>query len=163
MSKITKITCFTKLKWKTFQFNQFCLNLFWNNNRFLYDRLIVTKNKPISQQKWTNEINPVNFDWQKIYSLHFKVTTDLKLLWLQYRINLRFLRTNHFCFKIANIDDNQCPFSINTGTNLEISYCQMYLILYLSRVNCICMHVKWNNKKHCAKYRRCEEDCNLLI
>ena len=72
--------------------------------------LNANQDTPTAQQKWSNELLPENFKWDKIYSLPFKITKYTNLRWFQYRLVHRILATNTFLCKIGIKQDNRCSF-----------------------------------------------------
>ena len=77
----------------------------------MYNILINNNSVPTSQAKWQMNFYDINEQtWSTIYENPFKVTSNTKLQWLQFRINHRILRTKEFLYKIGIDDDPKCTF-----------------------------------------------------
>ena len=63
-------------------------------------------------KKYNEAFNTETFhlDWERIYSLHFKVTLDTKLREFQYKILHRICYTNDMLFKFRIVDSPLCYF-----------------------------------------------------
>ena len=82
-------------------------------SRSLYERLIsIISSKPTAIKKYNEAFNMETFhlDWERIYSLPFKVTLDTKLREFQYKILHRICYTNDMLFKFRIVDSPLCYF-----------------------------------------------------
>ena len=72
----------------------------------MYSLLIKNNTVPRSQQKWQTsfDFEIMGNTWDNIYINPFRLTSDTKLHWFQFRVNHRILTTNTFLAKI-NIND----------------------------------------------------------
>ena len=76
-------------------------------------------------------------DWYSICKRPFKITTDTKLQWFQYRINNNIIATNSFLYKINIRPDELCSFCQEQVETIRHLFCQ-------------CNHVKpfWKRLEH---------------
>ena len=82
-------------------------------SRSLYERLISKiSTKPTAMKKCNEAFNTETFhlDWERIYSLPFKVAVDTKLREFQYKIRHRICYTNDMLFKFRIVDSPLCYF-----------------------------------------------------
>ena len=56
---------------------------------------------------------------QKIYSLPFRVTKEIKLTIFQYKIIHNFLYTNYILYKMKKVENPHCPFCINVDQTVS--------------------------------------------
>ena len=73
---------------------------------------------PTAQKKWNNVLLlPETFQWHRVYTLPYKVTSDTNIRWFQYRLVQKILSTNSFLYKIGITQNNTCSFcKIDTET-----------------------------------------------
>lgn len=66
----------------------------------------------MGKEKWSKHFVITEKQWVSIVHLPFKITSDSKLQWLQYRMIHYILTTNNFMYKIGNMDTctNLCTF-----------------------------------------------------
>ena len=90
--------------------------------KMFYDIFIKSRyNRPISEIKWDTKLN-LGFDqvwWKKVNTLIPKVTKDVKLRWLQFRIVHRILSTNSYLFRIGILTSDVCSFCSETIETIE--------------------------------------------
>ena len=79
-----------------------------------------------SSSKWENQLDTVitSNDWYSICKRPFKVTTDTKLQWFQYRINNNIIATNTFLYKINIRSDELCSFCQKQVETIRHLFCQ---------------------------------------
>ena len=56
---------------------------------------------------------------QKIYSLPFRVTKEIKLTIFQYKIIHNFLYTNYILYKMKKVENPHCPFCTNVDQTVS--------------------------------------------
>ena len=70
--------------------------------------------------KWQNELNLLqNLEWNKTFSLPFKITRDTNLRWFQVRINYRILGTNNLLFKMNIRVNDLYTFRLNEKETIK--------------------------------------------
>ena len=82
-------------------------------SKSLYDSFVAKISSIPTAQKKYNEAfstHTSQLDWEKIYLLPFKTTSDTKLREFQYRILNRILYTNKMLFKFKKVDSPFCGF-----------------------------------------------------
>ena len=91
-----------------------------------YCVLIRKVKRTKSSSKWENELDTVitSNDWHSICKRPFKVTTDTKLQWFQYRINNNIIATNMFLYKINIRSDELCSFCQKQVETIRHLFCQ---------------------------------------
>ena len=100
----------------------------------MYSLLIENNTVPRSQQKWQNsfDFEITDNSWDKIYINPFRLTSDTKLQWFQFRIcNHRILTTNTFLAKINVTDNPLCNLCKEERESLEhlLWYCNKTQLL----------------------------------
>ena len=82
--------------------------------RKIYANFISTNsniNKPKHQVKWERVLTlSEDFNWNKHFSIIYKVTKDTKLHWFQFRIFHRILATNSYLYTIHKVNSESCTF-----------------------------------------------------
>ncbi|CAH3165435.1 unnamed protein product, partial [Porites evermanni] len=63
--------------------------------------------------KWRKRFPDVQFDWNSIHSLSFKVSLETKIREFQYKVLNNIVFTNEKLFKIKMTDSPQCTFCKN--------------------------------------------------
>ena len=80
-------------------------------SKSLYNAFTMAKQTPPSAQKrFQDQFPDVQFDWNEIYLLSFKVSLETKIREFQYRVLNNIVFTNEKLFKIKMIDSSQCTF-----------------------------------------------------
>jgi hypothetical protein len=73
--------------------------------------LVNNKQHPTSHDEWKHELLlPETFEWKKVYTTVYKITSDTNLRYFQYKLINRILATNTFLTKNGIEDDNTCSF-----------------------------------------------------
>ena len=89
-------------------------------SKSLYNAFKMAKQTPPSAQKrFQDQFPDVQFDWNEIYSLSFKVSLETKIREFQYKVLNNIVFTNEKLFKIKIIDSPQCTFCKNEIESLE--------------------------------------------
>ena len=74
----------------------------------MYSKYVISLKSEIkAHEKWDQELDE-NVDWKNKLKAYFDITKDTKLLWFQYRINLRILATNKYLYKIKVRENPFC-------------------------------------------------------
>jgi hypothetical protein len=100
---------------------------------------LIDKNKntpPTSKKRWIDLYDDMNLDdelWQMIYETPFKITKNVKILMVQYKLIHRILAVNHNLKKWKRIDDDQCEVCGKCDTLEHFIYeCPDTLALWVS-------------------------------
>ena len=72
---------------------------------------------------------------QKIYSLPFLVTKEIKLSMFQYKIIHNILYTNAILYKMKKVQEPFCPYCTNVEQTVNLSNCSFLLVLAYSLVS----------------------------
>ena len=83
-----------------------------HSNKYLYDLQLNTEVniKNNSEEKWDNELERENTEWNKIYMVPIICTIYIKLREFQYKFLKRIVPTNTFLFKCKISNSNLCEF-----------------------------------------------------
>ena len=89
-------------------------------SKSLYNAFKMAKQTPPpAQKRFQDEFPDVQFDWNSIYSLSFKVSLETKIREFQYKVLNNIVFTNEKLFKIKMTDSPQCTFCKNEIESLE--------------------------------------------
>ena len=89
-------------------------------SKSLYNAFKMAKQTPSSAQKrFQDQFPDVQFDWNEIYSLSFKLSLETKIREFQYKVLNNIVFTNEKLFKIKMIDSPQYTFCKNEIESLE--------------------------------------------
>ena len=93
-------------------------------SKSLYNAFTMAKQTPPSAQKrFQDQFPDVQFDWNEIYLLSFKVLLETKIREFQYKVLNNIVFTNEKLFKIKMIDSPQFTFRKNEIESLEHLFC----------------------------------------
>ena len=81
-----------------------------NGSKYFYESLNVQYDNIALRSKWSNDLNLefINFDWDNVYKICFKIIKGHDLLWFQFRILQRILGTKEYLKKIGKNGDAVC-------------------------------------------------------
>ena len=89
-------------------------------SKSLYKAFKMAKQTPPSAQKrFQDQFPDVQFDWNEIYLLSFKVSLEMKVREFQYKVLNNIVFTNEKVFKMSKIDLPQCTFCRNEIESLD--------------------------------------------
>ena len=74
---------------------------------------------PSAQKRFQDQFPDVQFDWNEIYLLSFKVSLETKIREFQYKVLNNIVFTNEKFFKMKKTDLPQCIFCKNEIEPLE--------------------------------------------
>ena len=76
---------------------------------FAYQLLSQSIVVPTSQHRWEEDnVTDIHTNWNAVYSMPYKCTSDVKSHYFQYRFIHKILPTNVFLFKIGKVDSDKC-------------------------------------------------------
>ena len=78
---------------------------------------------PSAQKRIQDQFSDVQFDWNEMYSLSFKVSVETEIGEFQYKVLNNIVFRNEKLFKIKMIDSPQCTFCKNEIESLEHLFC----------------------------------------
>ena len=74
---------------------------------------------PSAQKRIQDQFSDVQFDWNEMYSLSFKVSVETEIGEFQYKVLNNIVFRNEKLFKIKMIHSPQCTFCKNEIESLE--------------------------------------------